>query len=92
MSEWRLRDHTQPCEHIQNRKPEIWGQSSGSPIVLWHCSHPRCPGGREIELFALRLHSFDGGLWQFHAVDDPSEDGAPTHYAYALDVKVDGDE
>lgn len=84
MSEWRLRDHTQPCEHGKQSWHEYqWGQVG---------EVAGCPGGREIELFALRLHSFDGGLWQFHAVDDPSEDGAPTHYAYALDVKVDDDE
>jgi hypothetical protein len=37
-----LRDHSQPCEHDNQRK------FRSTVNDLWMCSEPGCPGGREV--------------------------------------------
>ncbi len=45
MSELRVRDHSQPCEHGMTFSHNQWG----NPVKYWKVSSG-CPGGREIVL------------------------------------------
>ena len=48
MSELRVRDHSQPCDHLG--KPSTVGRVFEVGGIWFHDDQNECPGGREITL------------------------------------------